>query len=76
METFETKALHFAFYLTERNTYEGTMGQGYVEARAADIRRTYNILCGLDPEHKPAAAPARKPPTRRKVADSTDSAKL
>lgn len=62
METFETKALQLAIDLTHHNTYEGKVGQGYVEARAADIRRTFNILCGHDPEGQPT----RKGPGKRK----------
>lgn len=76
MDTFEAKALQLAYQMTEPNTYEGKVGQGYVEARAADIRRTYNILCGLDPDHRPATVPARKAPPRRKTPDLTDSAGL
>lgn len=73
METFETKALQLAIDLTHHNTYEGKVGQGYVEARAADIRRTFNILCGYDPE----ARPARKGSGKRKdgfAAESTGEA--
>ncbi|WP_216321215.1 hypothetical protein [Deinococcus aestuarii] len=78
METFEARALQLAYQMTEPNTYEGKVGQGYVEARAADIRRTYNILCGLDPDHQPAVAavPARKAPPRRKTPDLADSTEL
>ncbi|WP_102126422.1 hypothetical protein [Deinococcus planocerae] len=76
MKTFEAKALQLAYHLTEPNTYEGKVGQGYVEARAADIRRTYNILCGLDPEHRPATMPTRKTPLKRKTPDLTASAEV
>ncbi|WP_019585467.1 hypothetical protein [Deinococcus apachensis] len=75
MDTFETRALQLAIDLTQNNTYEGKMGQGYVEARAADIRRTYNILCGLDPDHRPAA-PAPRASGRRKAAVPSASAEL
>ncbi|EYB69616.1 hypothetical protein DEIPH_ctg004orf0140 [Deinococcus phoenicis] len=54
METFETRALQLATDLTQHNTSEGKVGQGYVEARALDIRRTFNILCGHGPEGQPA----------------------
>lgn len=76
METFESKALQLAIDLTQYNTYEGKVGQGYVEARAADIRRTYNILCGLDPDYRPAAASAPRASGRRKAAVPSDSAEL
>ena len=47
---FEVRALQMAYDLTTPNTYEGKVGQGYNEARAQDIRRLYNILCGREPE--------------------------
>ncbi|WP_414657561.1 hypothetical protein ACINK0_06025 [Deinococcus sp. VB343] len=47
-DSFEAKALQLAFDLTVHNTYEGKVGQGYNEARAHDIRRLYNVLCGRD----------------------------
>lgn len=70
MDTFETRALQLAVDLTQHNTYEGKVGQGYVEARAADIRRTFNILCGHDPDERPA----RKGSGKRKGAHAADDA--
>lgn len=74
METFDARALQLAFDLTTHNAYEGKVGQGYNEARAADIRRLYNILCGRDAEDNgTSAAPAPKAaaPRKRKTEEST-----
>ncbi|WP_291425345.1 hypothetical protein [Deinococcus sp.] len=81
MNDFDARALQMAFDLTIRNTYEGKVGQGYNEARAHDIRRLYNIMCGRSPEEQaapmhilpapalptPALAPVK--PKRRKKDD-------
>ena len=78
MESFEARALQMAFDLTIRNTYEGRVGQGYNEARAEDIRRLYNILCGRRPEEhghlplpgtsvQPAALQKTPAPRRKKI---------
>lgn len=66
MDSFDARALQLAFDLTTSNTYEGKMGQGYVEARAADVRRVFNILSGRAPEdHGAPASPAAPEPKKR-----------
>lgn len=63
MDSFEARALQLAFDLTTKNTYEGKVGQGYNEARAHDVRRLYNLLCGRaadDNGNAPKAAAPRK----------------
>lgn len=67
MESFDSRALQLAFDLTTKNTYDGKVGQGYNEARAEDIRRVYNVLCGREandngnaPAPKAAAAPRKR----------------
>lgn len=69
MESFDSRALQLAFDLTTKNTYEGRVGQGYNEARAEDIRRVYNILCGRDATDngKAPAAPRAAAPRKRKT---------
>jgi hypothetical protein len=56
--SFDARALQLAFDLTTGNTYEGKMGQGYVEARAADVRRVFNILAGRSADDHGAPVPA------------------
>lgn len=68
MDTFEARALQLAFDLTIHNAYEGKVGQGYNEARAEDIRRIYNILCGRAAEDNGQPAPkAPAAPRKKKV---------
>lgn len=75
MDHFEARALQMAFDLTIRNTYEDKVGQGYNEARAQDIRRLYNILCGRAPEDTAvAAAPALVAPAPASAALSAPNA--
>ena len=64
-DSFEARALQLAFDLTTPNTYEGKVGQGYNEARAHDIRRLYNVLCGRDAEEH-GHGPAKKGEVRRR----------
>ncbi len=68
MDSFETRALQLAFDLTTHNAYEGKVGQGYNEARAHDIRRLYNILCGRAAEDQ-GAAPAKAAGSRKRKHD-------
>lgn len=63
--SFDARALQLAFDLTTGNTYEGKMGQGYVEARAADIRRVFNILSGREPEDHGLSVPTVPEPKKR-----------
>lgn len=68
-DTFEARALQMAYDLTTPNTYEGKVGQGYNEARAHDIRRLYNILCGRSPDEHGAGEHShlvKLPPAPRK----------
>lgn len=51
-DSFEARALQLAYEMTAHNTYEGKVGQGHHEARAHDIRRLCNILCGRDAEEQ------------------------
>ncbi|SEJ38735.1 hypothetical protein SAMN04488058_10758 [Deinococcus reticulitermitis] len=68
-DSFEARALQLAFDLTVHNTYEGRVGQGYNEARAHDIRRLYNLLCGREAgDH--GHGPAKKSEARRKKAEA------
>lgn len=66
MDSFEARALQLAFDLTTRNTYEGKVGQGYNEARAEDVRRLYNILCGRAAGDHGQTAPKPAAPRKRK----------
>lgn len=66
MEPLETRALQLAFDLTTHNTYEGQVGQGYVEARAHDIRRVYHILCGHPPEGPRSVSGDTEPRARKR----------
>lgn len=43
---FRVKALEIAELLTRGNSYPGSQGQTYAEARATDMRRVLNILEG------------------------------
>ena len=83
-DTFEARALQLAYEMTAHNTYEGKVGQGHNEARAADIRRLFDILCGHDPEdhahesHKKAGRKASEKAAekrRKKFADLPPSPK-
>lgn len=47
-DSFEARALQLAYEMTTHNSYEGKVGQGHHEARAHDVRRLFNILCGRD----------------------------
>ena len=66
--SFDARALQLAFDLTTGNTYEGKMGQGYVEARAADVRRVFNILSGRAAEDHGAPAVAAAPEAKKRPA--------
>lgn len=68
MDSFDARALQLAFDLTTSNTYEGKMGQGYVEARAADVRRVFNILSGREAEDHGAPAPLPAPEPKKRSA--------
>ncbi len=46
MDDFKVKALEIAELLTRTTDYRDKVGQEHAEARAADIRRVFNILEG------------------------------
>lgn len=77
-DSFEAKALQLAFDLTTHNSYEGKVGQGYNEARAHDIRRLYNVLCGRDAaDHglsKKVVKPSEKEEKRHKKLPGNEEA--